>query len=132
MPAQQIPVGMRGEHSLIVTEDIAINFLNVEGGRVLATPALIMNLEMAARNAIKPFLGEDYDSVGTEVCVKHLAATPTGMKVTFRAEVIAVDDRRVRFNVEAFDDNEKISEGTHERAVINIAKFAARLLQKRG
>ena len=124
-------VGTKGEHTITVTEDIAINFLGVEGGRVLATPALIMNLEMAARNAIKPLLGDGNDSVGTEVCVKHLAATPLGMKVTFRAEVIAVEDRRVRFKVEAFDEKDKVSEGTHERGVISIAKFAARLLQKR-
>jgi fluoroacetyl-CoA thioesterase len=132
MAASQIPIGMKGEHTIAVTGDIAISFLGVEGGRVLATPALIMNLEMAARNAIKPFLGDEYDSVGTEVSVKHLAATPMGMNVTFRAEVIAVEDRRVRFKVEAFDEKEKISEGTHERGVINIAKFVARLQQKRG
>ena len=89
-----------------------------------------MNLEMAARNAIKPLLGDEHDSVGTEVHVKHLAATPMGMKVTFRAEVIEVEGRRVRFRVEAFDEREKVSEGTHERAIINIAKFAARLAAK--
>ncbi len=127
-----IPVGMVGEHTITVTEDLTINFLGVEGGRVLATPWLIMNLEMAARNAVKPFLGEEFDSVGTEVCVKHLAATPLGMKVTFRAEVTAVDDGRVRFKVEAFDEKDKVSEGTHERGIINVAKFAARLMQKRG
>lgn len=127
-----VPVGLKGEHTITVTSDIAINFLNVEGGRVLATPALIMNLEMAARDSIKPILGDEHDSVGTEVCVKHLAATPMGMKVTFHSEVIAVEGRRVQFKVEAFDEKEKISEGTHERGVINIAKFAARLLQKRG
>ena len=132
MPAAEIPVGLKGEHSLTVTEDIAINFLGVDGARVLATPALIMHLEMAARNAIKPILGDDFDSVGTEVCVKHLAATPMGMRATFRAEVISVEDRRVRFRVEAFDERDKVSEGTHERTIINIAKFAARLLQKRG
>ena len=132
MAASQIPVGLRGEHSLIVTEDVTINFLGVEGGRVLATPFLILNLEMTARNSIKPILGDEYDSVGTDVSVKHLAATPLGMKVTFRTEVIAVEDRRVRFKVEAFDEKEKVSEGTHERGVINIARFAARLLQKRG
>ena len=125
-----IPVGTKGEHTLTVTDDIAINFLGVEGGRVLATPALIMNLEMAARNAIKPILGHEHDSVGTDVSVKHLAATPLGMKTTFRAEVISADDRLVQFKVEAFDEREKISEGTHERAIINIAKFAARLLKK--
>jgi fluoroacetyl-CoA thioesterase len=131
MPASQIPIGIKGEHTITVTDDIAINFLGVEGGRVLATPALIMNLEMAARNSIKPFLGDEHDSLGTEVCVKHLAATPMGMKVTFRAEVIAVEERRVRFKVEAFDEKDRISEGTHERGVINIAKFVARLSQKR-
>jgi fluoroacetyl-CoA thioesterase len=131
MAASQIPAGLKGEHTITVSEDIAINFLGVEGGRVLATPVLIMNLEMAARNAIKPFLGDEYDSVGTEVCVKHLAATPMGMKVTFHAEVIAVEERRVRFKVEAFDEKDKVSEGTHERGVINIAKFVARLAQKR-
>lgn len=126
-----IPVGLIGEHTLVVTEDIAINFLGVEGGQVLATPALIMNLEMAARNAVKPYLGAEFDSVGTDVSVKHLAATPVGMKVTFRAEVVDVEPRRVRFRVEAFDEKDKVSEGTHERGIINIARFAARLLQKR-
>ena len=125
-----VTVGVKGEHTLTVTEDVAINFLGVEGGRVLATPALIMNLEMAARNAIKPLLGDEHDSVGTEVHIKHLAATPMGMKVTFHAEVIEVEGRRVRFRVEAFDEKEKVSEGTHERGVINIAKFAARLIAK--
>ena len=81
---------------------------------------------------LKPFLGDEYDTVGTDVSVRHLAATPVGMKVTFRAEVTAVEERRVRFKVEAFDEKDKISEGTHERGIINIAKFAARLLQKRG
>jgi predicted thioesterase len=91
-----------------------------------------MNLEMAARDSIKPILGDEHDSVGTEVCVKHLAATPMGMKVTFHSEVIEVVGRRVKFKVEAFDEKEKISEGTHERGIINIAKFVARLQQKRG
>ena len=113
-----IPVGLIGEHTQTVTPEIAINFLGVEGGQVLATPALIMNLEMAARNAVKPFLGDEFDTVGTDVSVKHLAATPLGMKVTFRAEVTAVEERRVRFKVEAFDEKDKISEGTHERGII--------------
>ena len=127
-----IPIGTRGEETITVTEDLAINFLGVEGGRVLATPWLIMHLEMTARNSIKPIVGAEHDSVGTDVSIKHLAATPIGMRVTFRSEVISVEDRRVRFKVEAFDEKEKVSEGTHERAVINIAKFAARLQQKRG
>ena len=71
-----------------------------------------------------------HDTVGTHVNVAHLAAAPIGMTVTFTAEVIRVDGRRVEFKVEAFDEKEKIGEGTHERAIINIAKFAARLAEK--
>jgi fluoroacetyl-CoA thioesterase len=66
------------------------------------------------------------------VDVYHLAATPMGMTVTFTAEVISVDDRRVNFKVEAWDEKEKAGEGTHERAIINIARFAARVQSKFG
>jgi predicted thioesterase len=72
-----------------------------------------------------------YDTVGTHVNVAHLGASPIGMSVTFTAEVIRVDGRRVEFRVEARDEKEKIGEGTHERAIINIAKFATRLAEKK-
>jgi fluoroacetyl-CoA thioesterase len=126
-----IPIGTMGEHRRTVTPDIAINFLGLEGARVLATPFLIMLLEMASRDSIVGLLEAGYDSVGTEVNVRHLAATPLGMQVRFHSEVIAVDDRRVRFKVEAFDEKEKIAEGTHERFVVNIQRFAKRLAEKR-
>ena len=125
-----VPLDIEGEHSL-VTEDIVINFLGVPEGRVLGTPFLIWNLEMASRNLIKPFLEAGFDSVGSVVHVKHLAATPLGMKVTFRARVIGAEARRVQFAVEAFDEREKIAEGTHERGIIQIAKFSARVSAKR-
>jgi fluoroacetyl-CoA thioesterase len=125
-----IPVGTRGEEKLLVTSDVAIDFLGVETARVLATPQLIAHLEMTARNSILPLLEPGHDSVGTQVNVAHLAATPIGMNVTFRSEVIAVADRRVTFKVEAYDDKEKIAEGTHERGVVNIAKFATRVAAK--
>ena len=70
------------------------------------------------------------DEDGTHVNVAHLAATPLGMNVTFRSEVLSVNDRRVNFKVEAFDEKEKIAEGTHERAVIEIGRFATRLAAK--
>ena len=126
----QIPVGTRGVHKLLVTSDIAIDFMGVENARVLSTPHLIWYLEIAGRNALKPLLEEGYDSVGTEVHVHHLAATPLGMHVTFTAEVIEVDDRRVRFRVEAHDEREKVAEGTHERFIVNIARFATRVQAK--
>lgn len=126
----QIPAGTRGEHRLTVSSEIAIDFMNRPGARVLATPHLIWNLEFAARDAIKPILGDEFDSVGTEVNVKHLAATPIGMSALFRAEVTHQDGNRVRFRVEAFDDREKIAEGTHERYIVNIERFIARLAAK--
>src|SRR5579883_3500974 len=109
-----IPVGTRGEHRMVVTPELAINFLGVEAARVLATPALIMLLEMTARDSIVPLLEAGYDSVGTEVSVRHLAATPVGMQVTLLSGVIEANARRVLFKVEAFDEREKIAEGRHE------------------
>lgn len=126
----EIPVGAKGEQKTLVTPEIAIDFLGLEGARVLATPHMIMLMEMTCRNLIKSFLEDDFDSVGTEVNVKHLAATPVGMSVTFQAEVLSVNDRRVLCRVEAFDEREKIGEGTHERFVINVPRFASRLAVK--
>jgi fluoroacetyl-CoA thioesterase len=126
-----IPVGLKGEHRCVVTSDIAIDFLGVEGTRVLGTPFMIMLLEMTARNSLLPLLDPGYDSVGTEVNIRHLAATPMDMEVTFKSEVIAVDDRRVRFKVEAFDPKEQIADGTHERFIVNVERFAKRLGEKK-
>ncbi len=127
-----IPQGLRGELRRRVTDQIAIDFLGLEKARVLATPAMIMLLEMTCRDSILPCLDPGFDSVGTEVNVKHLAATPIGMDVTFQSEVIAVEDRRVRFKVSAFDEKEQIAEGTHERFVIHVERFARRLEEKSG
>ncbi len=126
-----IPTGTRHQFQIPVTPEISIDFMGIPDARVLATPFLIWNLEMAARDAIKPLLDDGFDSVGTEVNVKHLAATPLGMNATFRAEVVHVDGNRVRFKVEAFDDAEPISEGTHERYIVNVARFAGRVQAKR-
>ncbi len=127
-----IPQGLKGELRRRVTDQIAIDFLGLEKARVLATPAMIMLLEMTCRDSILPCLDPGFDSVGTEVNVKHLAATPIGMDVTFQSEVIAVEDRRVRFKVSAFDEKEQIAEGTHERFVIHVERFARRLEEKSG
>ena len=126
-----IPIGTKGEHRLIVTPELAINFLGIETARVLATPAMIMQLEMTARDSIVPLLEPGFDSVGTEVHVRHLAATPLGMQVVFHSEVIETDGRAVRFKVEAFDEKEKIADGTHDRFIVNIERFAQRLAEKR-
>src|SRR2546423_1201213 len=123
-------IGTKREEKLLVTSEVAIDFLGMETARVLSTPHLIGHLEMTARNSVKPLLAAGQDTVGTQVNVAHLAASPIGMNVTFRWEVISADDRRIDFKVEAFDEQEKIAEGTHQRAIVNVARFATRVAAK--
>ena len=126
-----IPIGARAEAKLLVTSESATTFMGAEGPRVLSTPHMIGRMELTSRDAVLPFLEAGFDTVGTHVDVYHLAAAPIGAVVTFTAEVTAVDGRRVQFRVEAWDEKEKIGEGTHERAIINVAKFATRLAEKK-
>ncbi len=126
-----IPIGTRNTLEIAVTSDNAISFLGRDDARVLATPWLIMYLEMTSRDAVKSHLLDSEDTVGTQVNVRHLAATPVGMKARFFSEVTGVEGRRIQFRVEAWDDRDKIAEGTHERAIIDIARFAERLTSKR-
>jgi predicted thioesterase len=125
-----IPIGTKGEKKLLVTSEVAIDFLGMEGARVLSTPHMIGFMERTCRDTVLPLLDAGYDTVGTHVNVAHLAAAPMGMSVVFKAEVTGVQERRVEFRVEAWDEKEKIGEGTHERAIINVAKFATRLAAK--
>lgn len=126
----KIPEGSKREEKLIVTEDIAINFLGADGARVLSTPNMILGLERTSRNLVLPLLEPGYDTLGTHVNVYHLAATPVGMTVRFLSAVTSVDDRRVNFKVEAFDEKEKIAEGTHQRFIVNVARFTERVREK--
>ena len=126
-----IPIGAKLESQILVTGDVAISFLGTEEARVLGTPWLILHLEITARNLAKAYLLDGQDTVGTQVNVKHLAATPLGMQARFQAEVISIDNRRILFKVDAFDEIEKIAEGTHERFIVDIAKFATRVQAKR-
>jgi predicted thioesterase len=126
-----IPPGTKGTLEIDVTDANAISFLRTDDARVLATPWMIMYMEMTARDAIKPHLSDGEDTVGTQVNVRHLAATPIGSRVRFQAEVIRVDGRKVEFRVEAWDPLEKVGEGTHERSIIDIRRFAERLARKR-
>jgi fluoroacetyl-CoA thioesterase len=127
----QIPIGLKGERKQRVTPEVSVGFLGTEDALVLGTPYMILLLEFASRDSILPFLDPGYDSVGTEVNVRHLAATPLGMEVSFKSEVVAVEDRRVHFKIEAFDEKEKIGEGTHERFIIQVERFTKRVVEKR-
>ena len=125
-----IPIGAKGEEKLLVTSEMAIDFLGLEGPRVLSTPHMIGYMERTCRNTVLPLLDPGHDTVGTHVNVWHLAAAPLGMTVAFRAEVTGVSVRRIQFRVEAWDEKEKIGEGTHERAIVNVERFATRLANK--
>jgi len=127
-----IPRGLRHEESALVTSEIAIDFMGIEDARVLATPYLVWHLEMVCRNGVKPLLDPNQDTVGTVVNIKHLAATPLGMSVRFVAEVVGVEGRKIEFRVEAFDEKEKIAEGTHERFIVDMERFANRVREKAG
>lgn len=126
-----IPVGTKGDRQVLVTSEVAISFMGVEGARVLATPHMIMFMERTCRDTVLPLLERGQDTVGTQVNVSHLAATPLGMMVTFSCEVTAVNERRIQFRVEARDEREKIGEGTHERFIVNVARFATRMAEKK-
>ncbi|HYZ73899.1 MAG TPA: thioesterase family protein [Chthoniobacterales bacterium] len=127
-----IPIGLSGESQVIVTSDIAISFLGHQQARVLATPWMIAHMEMVSRDTVKPRLLDDEDTVGTQVNVSHLAATPLGRKVTFKTKVLQVNGQRVLFQVEAWDGDTIVGQGTHERFIINVTRFAARLVDKYG
>jgi fluoroacetyl-CoA thioesterase len=128
-----IPIGAAGSFSLVVTPDhLADRFKDAMLPPVLATPVMIMIMENAALNAIKPYLTAGQSALGTRVDVRHLAATPAGRRVTGEAEVTKVDGRRIEFKIRAIDGTEEIGIGTHERMIIDLAKFAERMKAKLG
>lgn len=129
---KEIPVGAKGAFTLVIQPDhLANRFKDAALPPVLATPVMIMIMENAALNAIKPYLEAGESAVGTTVDIRHLAPTPAGATVTGRAEVTGVDGRRVSFAVQASDERETIGTGTHERMVVDLARLARRLEAKR-
>jgi fluoroacetyl-CoA thioesterase len=130
---KSIPVGAAASYSLVVEpEHLANRFKDVTLPPVLATPIMIMMMENAALNAIKPYLDAGESALGTRVDVRHVAATPVGRRVTGEAIVSKVDGRRIEFSVRATDGSEDIGVGTHERVVIDLAKLSQRMKAKFG
>ena len=126
-----IPVGAKGTFSLVVTaEHLANRFKDAMLPAVLATPVMVMIMENAALNAIKAYLQPSESAVGTRVDVIHLAATPIGLTATANAEVTKVDGRRIEFRIDATDGIDQIGTASHERMVIDKAKFEERLKMK--
>ena len=122
---------MAGAVDLVVGEEHTAPSIGSGKVRVLATPVMINLIEAAALAAIEHLLPAGYQSLGTHLDVRHLAATPVGMKVTAKAEVTKVDGRTVHFRVDARDGIDMIGDGSHERVVVNVAKFDQRVATKK-
>jgi predicted thioesterase len=123
--------GLIGKSEMIVKEEDLVSQLGDVTVNVLSTPRLIQLLEAAAVDAIQDFIPTDQVSLGTEVKIKHLSATPLGMKVTASALLKGVEKNQLFFLVNAYDEKEKVAEGEHERVLISKDRFLQKLDKKR-
>ncbi len=124
--------GLMGKAEKMVSEEDLVSHLGKFPIDVLSTPRLIQWMEEAAIDAIDEFLPPDQLSLGTQVRVKHLAATPLGMRVTAHAMLKEVQKNRLYFLIDAYDEKEKVAEGEHERILISKERFEQKLKIKRG
>ena len=125
-------IGTIGELQFTVEQKHAIDFATDGMPAVLSTPNLIGLLERTARQALQPFLEADERSVGIEIELRHLAATPLGQQVTCTARVIHVEGNKIGFQLEARDQRELIARGLHKRAVIRVQAFANQIQRRYG
>ncbi len=123
--------GVVGKSEMIVKEEDLVRQLGDVPVDVLSTPRLVQLLEAAAINAIQDFIPTNQVSLGTEVKIKHLSATPLGMKVTANALLKRIDKNRLFFLVDAFDEKEKVAEGGHERVLVSKDQFLQKVERKR-
>ena len=127
---EKLKAGLKGASELLVAE--AHTAPRVGSGRVhvLATPVMINVIEAAALAAIEQLLPAGHQSLGTRLDVRHFAATPVGMRVRAEGEVVKVEGRTVTVRVAVMDEKEPIGDGTHERMVVNVARFDVRVQDK--
>ena len=122
--------GIKGYKEITVTKELTAISLGSGDLEVYATPAMIALMEETASESVKPGLEIGQGSVGTCIAIKHLAATPIGMRVRCESELVEVDGRRLVFNITAYDEKDKIGEGTHERFIISNDKFQSKVNSK--
>ena len=118
--------GIKGHEEELVTMELTANHIGSGTVRVLATPMMIALMEKTSRISVKPYLEEGEETVGIHVNVSHVASTPIGKKVWCDTELIDIDRRRLVFKVAVYNDNGLVGEGTHERFVIDVARFKAK------
>jgi len=121
-----VTIGMTAEQIVKVTSEMTVGHFVAHMPQVYATPMMILHMEMAAGSAIAARLPEGFVSVGMDVKVRHLAATPVGRTVRTIARVIRIDPKSVVFEVEAWDGDRKIGDGTHRRGIVNVLEFEKR------
>ena len=124
--------GTLGEARSKVTEENTALKYGSGSVKVFATPAMIGLMEKASINCVDSYLPDRFASVGTKVDIRHIAATPVGMEVVAEAELLEVDGRKLKFRVSAYDGNEKIGEGTHNRYIVELDEFIKRARKKIG
>src|SRR5207237_654908 len=122
--------GLTGSARIIVGEEHTAPSIGSGRVRVLATPVMINLMEAAALDAIERLLPLGHQSLGTHLNVGHYAATPVGMGLRASAVVTKVEGRTIEFRVEAFDDKERVGDGTHRRVVVNVERFDQRVQRK--
>ncbi len=121
-----LKTGLTGEAKVKVSEENTALKYGSGTINVFATPAMIGLMEKASITAVDKLLPEGFATVGTKIDVKHLSATPIGMNITAKAELLEIDNKKLKFNIEAYDDTDKIGEGTHYRYIINLEDFIKR------
>lgn len=125
-----IETGIKGHREQIVTPEMSAARVGSGLVDVFATPMLVALVEQTCYESVLPHLDEGQGTVGTLVNVSHVSATPIGMRVWCDSELVEVDRRRLVFTIKAYDDAGLIGEGTHERFVIDTAKFMDKLKAK--
>ena len=121
-----LEVGIRGQKETIVTKQNTAAGIGSGSLEVFSTPGMILLMEESCFMSVSDKLDEGFTTVGISVDVKHLSATPLGMKVEIKSELIKIDGRALTFKVEAYDEKGLIGEGIHERFIVNNEKFQAK------
>jgi fluoroacetyl-CoA thioesterase len=122
--------GREGHAEIVVGEEHTAPRIGSGRVRVLATPVMINLMEAAALDAVENLIPAGHQSLGTRLEVRHIAATPVGMRVRATARLLAVDGRTLEFRVEAHDEKDLIGDGTHTRLVVNVERFDQRVQAK--
>ena len=130
MDLSKLRVGMTGSATLVVADEHTARSVGSGRVAVLATPVMINVIEAAALAACEDLLPEGFESLGIHLDIRHFAATPVGMRVEAIAELTGIEGRTLSFRVAVRDDREAIGDGTHQRVIVNVARYIERIRLK--